>query len=481
MTGVNKNLLVNVDFDDNNPNSPHTDDKLWFLDVSSKVLHFFNNLIPKYFRELLNLLFETRVMGKPVIQMFLGDAITDDIVYPTEENERIEFLGQFLGGLLINLELVYRVYWPNESTWDSSKGDFPESVEEQFKVFIDNIQDEEVLRFVYILQSAILPCFLEQPTSDYIQVSSLPNEISNVTTMLKFLDFMFPCTTTGDWDSLYNVIQALEQGNFKKPLPCENDNSVLCCRGEKGPIPWYKNFAFYFLLFCNLFILSLLVAHNMKKRVLRVFVCLLVAFIITFTIYYIVNMSTKKKCSGFNFKPGTVYRTKFVVPRIARQTFKSLENISSLNGTVSLDTNNNMTISYYQKNNNGETTDSMVFPHNKYTFDEERCKIHVDLCDEKCLDNFGCTERSDDTIQAYLKQFNIVLDPDIDVLPNGTIRVTAKFTNGILSIPLHVISYPESYGLIKKYHKDICGNCVLSDIDDGCGYANTNTNTNTIE
>lgn len=88
--------------------------------------------------------------------------------------------------------------------------------------------------------------------SDLVKVDQKAGKLTDIKNKVTLKDFIasdlpklvkiFPCTKPSDWDDYDSILKlfsddkTIEQViNELIPQPCENDKSVYCCNGEKGP------------------------------------------------------------------------------------------------------------------------------------------------------------------------------------------------------------------------------------------------------
>jgi len=140
-------------------------------------------------------------------------------------------------------------------------------------------------------------------------------------------------------------------------------------------------------------------------------------------------------CTGKqDFDPTKKYTASFVFP-------KSIANVTgtkSISGTISgkKDSLNEgtFTITFSSYPKEGGKVETTEFPNQSYTYTKSTCKLNFEF--------FKPTDGSKGVLD-YLDQYHIDLSPNVaDLIENDCIRLTGKFSWGILNIPLMVTAYP---------------------------------------
>ena len=140
-------------------------------------------------------------------------------------------------------------------------------------------------------------------------------------------------------------------------------------------------------------------------------------------------------CTGSqNFDPTKKYTTSFVFPKIIADATKTKSISGSISGKRDSLDEGTFTITFSSYPQDGGKVETTEFPNQSYTYTKSMCKLNFKF--------FKPTDGSKGVLD-YLEQYHIDLSPYVsDLIENGGIRLTGKFSYGILNIPLIVTAYP---------------------------------------
>lgn len=179
----------------------------------------------------------------------------------------------------------------------------------------------------------------------------------------------------------------------------------------------------------NIFLILLLI----------LFLCLLVSNLILL-IYLVIQLKFITKnlptgCTGSqNFDPTKKYTASFVFPEIIANATKTKSINGSISGKRNSSNDGTFTITFSSVPQDGGKIETTVFPNQSYTYTKSTCKL-----------NFKFFEPTDGSkgVLDYLKQYHIDLSPYVaDLIENDGLRLTGKFSWGVINIPLMVTAYP---------------------------------------
>lgn len=179
----------------------------------------------------------------------------------------------------------------------------------------------------------------------------------------------------------------------------------------------------------NIFLILLLI----------LFLCLLVSNLLLL-IYLIIQVKFITKnlptgCTGSqNFDPTKKYTASFVFPDFIANNTKTKSISGTISGKRKTLNEGTFTITFSSYPQDGGKVETTEFPNQSYTYTKSTCKINFKF--------FEPTDGSKGVID-YLKQYHIDLSPYVaDLIENDGIRLTGKFSLGILNVPLMVTAYP---------------------------------------
>jgi len=179
----------------------------------------------------------------------------------------------------------------------------------------------------------------------------------------------------------------------------------------------------------NIFLILLLI----------LFLCLLVGNLLLL-IYLIIQVKFITKnlptgCTGLqNFDPTKKYTAFFVFPDFIAKPTKTKSISGTISGKRKTLSEGTFTITFSSYPREGGKVETTEFPNQSYTYTKSTCKLKIKF--------FVPIDGSKGVID-YLKQYHIDLSPYVaDLIENDGIRLTGKFSLGILNVPLMVTAYP---------------------------------------
>jgi hypothetical protein len=183
------------------------------------------------------------------------------------------------------------------------------------------------------------------------------------------------------------------------------------------------------------------VLFTIGKIIVIIFLCVLILGLVVY-LYQYIKTHISPSCSGNNlFDPTVKYSTSFNVPSALQ---KSLKNIKSLVGSIQgekiNDTTGTFTIYFYEVHTDGKIYNQISFPDQRYTYNQDSCKLYFELCDPKCVKRNATDYPKTDSksVTEYLKQFGITLQNPAYYLGDKGILLRGQWS----IFPLQVYASP---------------------------------------
>ena len=174
-------------------------------------------------------------------------------------------------------------------------------------------------------------------------------------------------------------------------------------------------------------------------KVIGIIILVILVLVVVLYIYQYIKTHIKPKCSGNNvFDPTKTYSVVFKVTSFLREHISPLNNIESLNGSITgkkiNDTSGTFTISFTEVYTSGKVSSSTLFPDQKYTYTQDNCELNFTLCDDQCVSK-NSNYPSSKSVIDYLNTFGISLNNTAYLLDDGNILLRGDWN----IIPLQVI------------------------------------------